>query len=619
MALTERLRGWRPGRALLVGIGLHLLVSAPLLVALIAFNRPQWHPIADLAQTELRVRDVGTRHSPLVGLAGRIGPWYDPGSHPGPLSFWALAPVYRLLGGTSLALATSAATLHSVAYGLVLWMAHRRRGLTLMVAVGAAVTLLVHAYGAVVLIEPWNPYLPVTWWLVLLLAAWGVLDDDPPMLVVAVAAGSFCAQTHLPYFGLVGGVGGVLALAAGWWIWKGAADDPPGARARRVRWLAVAVGVGVLLWIPPLIDQVDGVGNLSRIRDSLAHPDGEPVGAVQGVKEIVQRYGLDQWTGPLDVSAPPAPSAWNPSGLLVLLVWAAAAARALLGRVGPPSLRRLHGLLGLGLVLGLVAASRIHGELWYYLYLWASGLAALTFVAVGWTVVAELRARVPADDQARLRTAAVAVPVVVAVLASGAFALTAPDAEPSRPDLSGDLGVLADQTAAALRRGDVRGGGADGRYLVRWEDPVTIGSQGFGLVNELERKGFDVGIEQGHRVGGTRHRVLAPSEASAVLVLAVGPKIAEWEARPADQVTPVAHVDRRTPAQLEEAAALEAEIDAGLEAAGRTDERATWRDHVFTSSIDPLNPEPVRDAILRYVEIDAPVTVFAVDPALVPA
>lgn len=615
MALTG-LRRWRPGRDLLVGVGLHLLVSVPLLVALIAFNRPQWHPIADLAQTELRVRDVGTRHSPLVGLAGRIGPWYDPGSHPGPLSFWALAPVYRLLGGTAFALGASAAFLHSVALALALWIAHRRAGLTLMVAVGAAAVVLVQAYGAVVLIEPWNPYLPVMWWLVLVLAAWSVLDDDPPMLVVAVAAGSFCAQTHLPYLGLVGGIGGVLALASAWWIWRGAADEPPGARARRVRWLLIALVVGVVLWIPPLVDQVDGVGNLSRIRDSMTEPDGEPVGFVQGAKEIVQRYGVDQWFGPLDTSAPPRPSGWNPSGLLVVAVWAAAAGWTLLRRkVLPAPLLRLHVVLGLGFVLALVAASRIHGELWYYLYLWASGLAALSLVAVGWTVVASLpsgaRARVP--DRALL-----AVPVVVAVVASAAFLSTAPSTDPSRPDLSDDLGVLADETVAALRAGDVRGGGTDGRYMVRWEDPVTIGAQGIGLVNELERAGYDAGVEVGHRVGGTRHRAMTPDEATAVVVLAVGQKIEAWDALPDDQATPVAHVDRRSEADRAEAADLEVRIDEALAAEGHR-LADVWRGEVFTTSIDPSVPQPIRDDVLRYLELGAPVEVFVVDPALIPA
>lgn len=44
MALSD-LRSWRPSRPLVVGVGLHLLVSVPLLVAVIAFNRPQWTPI----------------------------------------------------------------------------------------------------------------------------------------------------------------------------------------------------------------------------------------------------------------------------------------------------------------------------------------------------------------------------------------------------------------------------------------------------------------------------------------------------------------------------------------------------------------------------------------------
>ncbi len=70
-------------------------VLAPLAVAVIAQRNAHWHPVFDLAMTELRVRDVGGSHTPLIGLQGRIGPT---GSHPGPLSFYLLAPVYRLLG-----------------------------------------------------------------------------------------------------------------------------------------------------------------------------------------------------------------------------------------------------------------------------------------------------------------------------------------------------------------------------------------------------------------------------------------------------------------------------------------------------------------------------------------
>ena len=190
----------------LVTVALWAVLVAPLAVALVVVHSPRWFPVADMAQTELRVRDVGTIHTPLVGLAGRIGPWYDPGSHPGPLSFWFLAPVYRLLGATSWAFEASAVTLHAVAVGLTLWMAKRRAGLGLVAVTAAGLAVLLRFYDFHVFLEPWNPYLPVTWWVALLFAVWSVLDGDLPMLVVAVVAGSFCAQTHLPYLGLVGGM-----------------------------------------------------------------------------------------------------------------------------------------------------------------------------------------------------------------------------------------------------------------------------------------------------------------------------------------------------------------------------------------------------------------------------
>ena len=45
-------------------------------------------------------------------------------------------------------------------------------------------------------------FLPLLWWVVFLLAVWSVVAGDLPMLVVAVAAASFCAQTHVPYLAM---------------------------------------------------------------------------------------------------------------------------------------------------------------------------------------------------------------------------------------------------------------------------------------------------------------------------------------------------------------------------------------------------------------------------------
>ena len=75
------------------------IVALPLVVAVIALHGAHWFPVLDLAMTEVRVRDVGTAHTPLIGLPGRIGTLAQQGSHPGPLSFYcarALLPAVRV-------------------------------------------------------------------------------------------------------------------------------------------------------------------------------------------------------------------------------------------------------------------------------------------------------------------------------------------------------------------------------------------------------------------------------------------------------------------------------------------------------------------------------------------
>ena len=148
------------------------VLCVPLVVALVGFRRHPWTPVLDLAMTELRVRDVGGRQTPLIGLPGRIGTLAQQGSHPGPLSFYALAPTYRLLGSTAWALQVATAVVHAVAMGLALVIAGRRGGARLILVVAVLLAALTAGYGGGALTEPWNPYLPLLWWVVVLLAVW---------------------------------------------------------------------------------------------------------------------------------------------------------------------------------------------------------------------------------------------------------------------------------------------------------------------------------------------------------------------------------------------------------------------------------------------------------------
>src|SRR5262249_11736189 len=127
----------RAGRILGSPLAVTAIVASPLLLAAILLATRPWAPVLDMAMTELRVRDVGTRHTPLIGLPGRIGTFPEQGSHPGPLSFYLLAPFYRIAGARAWGLELGSVAINTVAVGLFVWIGHRRAGVLGTIALGA--------------------------------------------------------------------------------------------------------------------------------------------------------------------------------------------------------------------------------------------------------------------------------------------------------------------------------------------------------------------------------------------------------------------------------------------------------------------------------------------------
>ncbi|MEY2460233.1 MAG: hypothetical protein QOG30_2063, partial [Acidimicrobiaceae bacterium] len=342
----------RPRKLLVAVLAAALIL--PLAVAVIGFHKPTWAPVLDLAQTELRVRDVGTTHTPLIGLPGRIGTGAQQGSHPGPLSFYALAPTYRLFGSSAFSLQIASLVVQGGAIVVALLIARRRGGNGLVLGVAAMLALLVTGFGVTALTEPWNPYLPVLWWVVVLLAAWSVACGDIRMLPVVVAAGSFCAQTHVPYLVLALGAGGLCAAAAVLYFRRGDAAT----RRSIIKWSAIALGVGVVLWLPPTIDQLaHDPGNESiLIKHFTNPPPDEPSVGVRGSLQYVfekldvAHLSLHQLSHPgLLVAADPVRRANTSRGVLFAALWALAAATSI--RLRNRALLLLHGVVALGVVL----------------------------------------------------------------------------------------------------------------------------------------------------------------------------------------------------------------------------------------------------------------------------
>jgi hypothetical protein len=597
----------------LVAAGTLVVVGLPLVVAAITLRRPHWYPVLDLAMTELRLRDVGTAHTPLIGLPGRIGPSLaEQGSHPGPLSFYLLAPLYRVLGSSAWAMQAATVVINLAALGAALVMAVRRGGVRLGLSVAIVLMLLISGYGLTMLTQPWNPYLPLLWWVVLLLAVWSVACDDLAMLPVAVFAGSFCAQTHVPYLGMAAALG-VLTVVLLISVWRRAA---PGSDVRRsvMRWGAWSLLLGIALWLPPLVDQaVHDPGNLRAIYNDLATPSEDPVGFGRGVELALLHldapglvFGDSSWVGSLpDPSSDPDGSVVP--GLVVLVVWALGATASL--RLGNRALVRLHLVVAVSLVFGVISMSRIYGKEWYYLMLWAWGVAALLLLAIGWTISAMVSAR----QRTRLSAGAVNLALTgVLVVGSAALTIDAVDTHPPEPHLSSTLGAVLPDTVAALERGDGAAVGRDGRYTVIFSDAVYFGSQSYGLVSELERAGFDVGMSDVLHVPVTDHRVIGPDDAAAAIVFATGKNIAQWLQVPG--ALEVAYVEPRDAAARAEFAELRTAVIDDLRSDGLEDLVPLVDGNLFLVSIDERISGLARRSTARMLELGEPTAVLIAPP-----
>ncbi len=586
--LTER-----PWRMIVLAA---VVAIIPAIVTLVRLAGRHWYPTGDMAQAELHVR--GFWHSPpLVGAAGRIESDAGvQGSHPGPSLWFLLYPVYALFGRTSFGLMVSVTAVDLVSFLVALWLAFRRGGVALLLLVAALLPILVRASGPAFFIEPWNPWIAVFPFLVFLLSMWAVVDGEVAFLPLAVLAGSHCIQCHTGYILLVAAI---LAAGTLWTVveeWRAGHDR----RNRMLRWLGFAAVAGVAIWIPPIIDQLTRTpGNMSILVQHFGSPS-EPYLPKRTVAKVLasELSIVGPWvTGPALVTR-------NMAGALVTLaLWGWAIWSAWRARLRSALL--LHGLLVVAVVAAIASVERIFGGYQEYTVRWFWVLTGFIVVASVWTLWRTAPARAK-----RARAALVAV-VAVLVAALGFTGVAAAQFE-ARAHLSGApdsalVGALVGPTASHLQ--------PHGRYLVRWWDPVGLGATPFGLVLELERRGFTTGVDEQYSAAALPQRVMEEGSADGVLYVVLGAKIDEVRATPG--VTEVAHADLRTDAERARYAELHAQLVRRFTELGRPD-LATQLDSQAGSAgllfIQPPLPRDVADAVSELVSLRLPASVFLVPP-----
>jgi hypothetical protein len=526
-----------------------IVVAVPVLVLIAALAQRTWYPTGDQAQAELRMLSL-PRHPPLVGAAGRIADeQFRQGNHPGPLMFWVTWPFYKLLGGSSWAFEAATALVNIAWLTLSVWLVKRRAGVGACAWYGGIALVLIGGFGLDALSQPWNPWVALLPFAVLLLSAWGAIEGDRWSPVIATIAGSYALQGHVGYLPLVLPLVGVALLAplVRWWRAPKAPTPEDGAvdaadvtdaaepatsvgRPPVMVWLlplGVAVLVALVAWSGPLWDLLtNDPSNVSKILANFSTPSDPPIGLKAGIEAVFQAtgpFGSWVWGG----SAVEG-SAWP--GKLFLLAWAIVAVIVMI-RGERPTLSRFNALLAGTLLVGMFAVSRIFGSLYLYTFRWIVVIVAFQLFTLGWGLATLLPKPSPVVQR---RLAGLAVVALVLLSAVTAVRI-------SRQDIPYDQGSrtvqeLAPEVAAALDPSQ--------RYIVTWSDPAYLGGIGFGLLLDLERRGFTVGGQPQFDAALEPQRVMCTGDFDAVINVVTGPRnIAAFEERTG--LEPVATADPR--------------------------------------------------------------------------
>lgn len=231
-----------------------------------------WRPLADDAAFAWNSWDVFTGHTPLVGYWISLGPTHASSVTYGlgPVPYWLLSAPVRIdppqgaLWGAALIFVIVIALCIEAAWSVGQWVA---------AAVGsAAVCMLFITWPDLVLNPVWNPWMGAVLFMAVIATAWATACGRMGWWPVVVALASIDAQCYMAFAAPAIGLAIVSALLGIAVRWRSAATQAgpaihtPVRSGIRWKWLVVGFGIGVIAWIPPIVQQfTNNPGNLTLL------------------------------------------------------------------------------------------------------------------------------------------------------------------------------------------------------------------------------------------------------------------------------------------------------------------------------------------------------------------
>jgi hypothetical protein len=528
-----------------------------------------------------------------------------------------MLPVYLLGGRSSHALLAAAASVHIVSVIIAVRLAVHRGGRLLAMLTALAALLVIRASGPDFMIEPWNPWLAILPFMIFIflvgefVAPIGSARQKQVALVGAIVVGSYCIQCHAGYAVLVVG-----ALVAAVVVWIRDECRSPNLRYLGVResWIRIRQGLifGVtallMVWLPIVIDQWRRQpGNVTILLEHFVSPSEPAMGVAQAAKIIATQFNLfGLWLSGSGTDAPAEGWARYVGCLLMVSLWFWATWKV--RKAEQFAMFRWQMMMAGFVLLGSFSILRIFGPYYEYTVRWFWILSVVTattsvfFLVRMYRLLEKVRISRVSLQAIGVGGSLILVGVVIVSALQTADRVKLPGETESR--------ILADLIPEVVPNLD-----QDARYLLKMYDPYTLDATGFGSVLELERQGFDVGVEFFRAAAALPHRVREENDVDTILWVVVGPAIKRADADPA--LTKLGEANPRSESEEVLAQQLLIDVAAMLTAAGRDDLVAALE--IPGASLifaEPPLPDEIATVVRAFISLGQPVAMYSVAPGV---
>lgn len=531
-APPHRVRDLR-GRGLVVLVFAVLVVCAPYAASAVRAFAGDWRATGDVALITMRSEEILHGRLPLVGQPSTADHYMDsePPDHPGPIEFYLATPFVWLLG-PSAGIVVAVGLMNLAAVLTAVWVFFRRGGPLVGLAAAALVGLVAYAQGPFQLTDPISSNMGGITVIALMALSWALIDGDDRLIPAAAFAFAFVAQQHLAIVGLAAGTAlwAAIGVIASILLWRRARRRRPGPEDDATDatvvadgidatggaipwhgtdgpwfWILVGLGVSLIAWLPVLVDQFAGSGNISKMIDFARHVDRPSLG---------WRKGIVQGLRALALPPPITSTGWTGNrvilhlGGLRLVTGLAAVVAHLAIVLWRWRSRRTHAALSatvlvitaIGVWMGSqvpdsVEASRIN------FYRWIFVLSVCSLVSLAWALAA-LAARWLPDD--RLRSTLIGFGAVLATVVA-VVAIVSP-----RPiDRGGDYALDATR---AMTDGAIDAADGHRRVLLLIDGPASWLHTAPAVALELVDRDHTVLVEPRFGPWFGDHNVIGPED-----------------------------------------------------------------------------------------------------------